>query len=97
VSDPGDPPLRLGDRFRAIRLERFGPGGIDEFARRLGVPAQVWRNYEEVGELVPAPVLRAFLEITGADPLWLLRGDGPRYRNGHGPGPDGGAGRAPGG
>lgn len=82
MNTPSEPPLRLGDRFRLIRIETFGADRVDEFARQLGLVAQVWKNYEEVGELAPAAVLRAFIELTGVSPLWLLRGEGPKYRRG---------------
>jgi hypothetical protein len=32
---------------------------------------------------VPAEVLLAFIEQTGANPTWLLNGEGPRYRTCH--------------
>lgn len=87
MNAPGEPPLRIGDRLRVIRVELVGPDGVEEFARRLGVSPQVWKNYEEVGELAPAALIRAFLELTGVSPLWLLRGDGPKYRRGREPRP----------
>jgi hypothetical protein len=72
----------LGCRLRLIREEVFGPEGLSELAARLGIPAPAWQSYEEMGELAPAQILLRFIEVTGADPLWLLRAEGPRYREG---------------
>jgi SOS-response transcriptional repressor LexA len=48
-------------------------------ARRLNLPARTWYNYE-TGVTVPAEVLLGFIEQTGANPNWLLNGEGSRYR-----------------
>ncbi|MDR3639247.1 MAG: hypothetical protein P4L84_35930 [Isosphaeraceae bacterium] len=66
--------------MRTIRLEVFGPDGVDVIATRLDISAQTWRNIEEIGGLISAAQLLAFIELTGASPLWLLRGQGPKYR-----------------
>jgi hypothetical protein len=50
-------------------------------ARRLGLPARTWYNYE-TGVTVPAEVLLGFIEQTGANPAWLLNGDGTKYHRG---------------
>ena len=42
-------------------------------------PPRTWYNYE-TGVTVPAEVLLGFIEQTGANPIWLLTGEGPRYR-----------------
>ena len=44
----------------------------------LGLPARTWLNYEG-GVTMPATVLLSFLDLTGADPHWLLTGQGLRY------------------
>jgi transcriptional regulator with XRE-family HTH domain len=81
------PPLRvnvkaqISNRLREIRWELFGDHGGPELARRLGLPARTWYNYES-GVTVPAEVLLAFIEQTGVNPLWLLAGEGPKYRRG---------------
>jgi len=72
----------LSRRLREIRQEIFGEHGGPELARRLNLPARTWYNYE-TGVTVPAEVLLAFIEQTGANPTWLLNGEGPRYRNSH--------------
>lgn len=69
----------LSRRLREVRQEIFGEHGGPELARRLGLPARTWYNYE-TGVTVPAEVLLGFIEQTGANPIWLLTGEGPRYR-----------------
>ncbi len=68
----------LSRRLREIRQELFGDHGGPELARRLGLPARTWYNYE-TGVTVPAEVLLSFIEHTGASPAYLLTGQGPRY------------------
>lgn len=72
----------LSRRLREIRQEIFGEHGGPELARRLGLPARTWYNYE-TGVTVPAEVLLGFIEQTGVNPTWLLNGEGPRYRHPH--------------
>jgi hypothetical protein len=69
----------LSRRLREIRQEQFGEHGGPELARRLNLPARTWYNYE-TGVTVPAEVLLGFIEQTGANPLWLLAGEGSKYR-----------------
>jgi len=71
----------ISGRLREIRQERFGEHGGPELARRLGLPARTWYNYE-TGVTVPAEVLLGFLEQTGTNPLWLFTGDGTKYSRG---------------
>jgi hypothetical protein len=68
----------LAARLRKIRQELFGKAGGPELARRLDVPPRSWYNYEN-GVAVPAEVLLSFLELTAANPKWLLNGEGPRF------------------
>lgn len=68
----------LSRRLREIRQNLFGEHGGPELARRLNLPARTWYNYE-TGVTVPAEVLLDFIEQTGANPLWLLSGEGPHY------------------
>ena len=60
----------------------MGTTADPELARRLNLPARTWYNYE-TGVTVPAEVLLGFIDQTGANPIWLLSGEGPRYRRGH--------------
>jgi hypothetical protein len=68
----------LSRRLREIRQNLFGEHGGPELARRLNLPARTWYNYE-TGVTVPAEVLLGFIEQTGANPMWLLTGEGPHY------------------
>jgi len=70
----------LSSRLREVRHEVFGYHGGPELARLLSLPARTWYNYE-TGVTVPAEVLLAFVEQTGTNPGWLLRGEGPKYRH----------------
>ncbi len=68
----------LSRRLREIRQELFGDHGGPELARRLNLPARTWYNYE-TGVTVPAEILLAFIELTGASPNYLVSGEGARY------------------
>lgn len=70
----------IASRLREIRQELFGEHGGPELARRLGLPARTWYNYE-TGVTVPAEVLLGFIEQTGVSPIWLLTGNGPKHRD----------------
>ena len=65
-------------RLREIRSERYGEHGGPDLAGQLGLPARTWYGYE-TGVTVPAEVLLDFIELTGANPRWLLTGEGPKY------------------
>jgi SOS-response transcriptional repressor LexA len=69
----------LSRRLREIRQELFGDHGGPELARRLNLPARTWYNYE-TGVTVPAEVLLGFIEQTGANPMYLISGEGSKYR-----------------
>lgn len=71
----------ISSRLKEVREELFGDHGGPELARRLSIPARTWYNYE-TGVTVPAEVLLGFIDQTGANPLWLLSGEGPKYRRG---------------
>jgi hypothetical protein len=70
----------LSRRLRQIRKELFGEHGGPELARRLNLPARTWYNYE-TGVVVPYEVLVAFIEQTGANPMYLLFGEGEHFRH----------------
>lgn len=72
---------QVSARLKEVRLEIFGEHGGPDLARRLNLPARTWYNYE-TGVTVPAEVLLGFIQQTGVDPLWLLSGQGARYRRG---------------
>ncbi len=68
----------LARRLREIRHDLFGPDGGPAMAEAMGVPERTWLNYES-GVTVPAGVILRLIDATGADPRWLLTGDGLRY------------------
>jgi hypothetical protein len=69
----------LARRVRVIRVELYGDDGVPELARVLGLPARTWFNYEQ-GITIPGETILAFMVATGADPGWLLHGEGPQFR-----------------
>ena len=75
-----DVKAQVSNRLRDVRAEMFGEHGGPELARLLNLPARTWYNYE-TGVTVPAEVLLGFIDQTGASPLWLLTGRGPRFRS----------------
>jgi hypothetical protein len=48
-------------------------------ARQLGLPVRTWYNYES-GVTVPAEVILRIIELTSVEPMWLLHGQGPKFR-----------------
>ena len=60
---------------REIRVQRFGEGGGPLLAEILGLPERTWHN-DESGVTIPALVILRFIEATGANPRWLLTGQG---------------------
>lgn len=70
----------LSERLREIRTELFGERGGPDLARRLEIPVRTWYNYE-TGVTVPAEIILRIVELTSVEPVWLLRGDGPRFRD----------------
>jgi len=69
----------LAHRVRKIRRDIYGESGVPDLAEDLNLCARTWLNYES-GVIIPATVMLRFLEVTGANPAWLLTGDGTRYR-----------------
>jgi hypothetical protein len=74
----GEANLGLSHRVREIREERFGVHGVPLLAEAMGIPVRTWANYES-GVVIPALVILRFIELTGANPRWLLIGVGERY------------------
>jgi hypothetical protein len=68
----------LAQRVGEIRHELYGEHGGPLLAEGLRLPYRTWRNYE-AGVTIPAVVILNFIEISGANPLWLLRGEGEKY------------------
>jgi hypothetical protein len=71
---------QLSLRVRQIRIERFGDDGVSALSRALEIPARTWEHYEG-GVTIPGRALLLFIELTGAEPHWLLTGEGERYRD----------------
>src|SRR5262249_51823326 len=69
----------LAERLRMLRAELYGDRGGPELARRLALPIRTWYNYES-GVTVPAEVVLRIIELTSVEPLWLLHGQGPKFR-----------------
>ncbi|MGE3821115.1 MAG: S24 family peptidase [Isosphaeraceae bacterium] len=69
----------LAERLSQLRGELFGDRGGPELARQLGLPVRTWYNYES-GVTVPAEVILKIIELTSAEPMWLLHGRGPKFR-----------------
>jgi hypothetical protein len=67
-------PDLLARRLSEIRQRLYGDEGVENLARALGIRVQTWLNYER-GVTMPAHVLLDFLQLTGADPQWLLTED----------------------
>jgi hypothetical protein len=74
----------LARRVCEVRHELFGEDGVPALARALGVPDLVWEAYE-AGADIPAAVILRFIVVTGANPRWLLTGEGERFTHGTGP------------
>jgi len=75
----------LAARVRRVRIDHYGEEGGPELADLLGLPDRTWANYED-GVVIPAEVVLDLIDLTGVEPIWLLRGDGEMYRPtvGHG-------------
>ncbi len=72
-----NPKTSLVQRICELRRDLYGENGVEAVARALDLPPQTWRNYER-GVTMPAHVILEFLDVTGADPHWLLTGEGDR-------------------
>jgi hypothetical protein len=70
----------LAGRVRAVRQELYGVHGGPWLARRMGTPFRSWLGFES-GQEIPAEQILRFIEVTGAEPRWLLKGEGRRYRD----------------
>lgn len=70
--------IELAKRVRVVREELYGEHGGPLLAEALKVPFRTWYAYEG-GRTIPAEVILHFIEVTDADPHWLLTGEGPRY------------------
>ena len=71
--------LNLAGRLKTVRIDLFGVHGGPLLADQLKVPFRTWVEYEE-GLTIPAQTILRFIEVTNADPHWLLTGEGTHYR-----------------
>jgi hypothetical protein len=71
--------LDLAFRVREIRQEMFGENGGPLLAERLRLPVRTWLEFE-AGRTIPAQVVLRFVELTHANPHWLLTGRGDKYQ-----------------
>jgi hypothetical protein len=69
----------LARRLCQVRLEVFGEHGAPLVAEALQLPCRAWLNYE-AGVTIPGLALLRFIDLTGAEPRWLLTGEGDQYR-----------------
>jgi hypothetical protein len=70
----------IARRLKEIRQQLHGDHGGAEFARRLGLPAGTWYGYEK-GTTLPAEVLFDFIDLTSANPMYVLDGKEPIYKS----------------
>jgi len=68
----------LSLRVREVREELYGEHGGPLLASALEVPFRTWAGYE-AGESIPAETMLRFLEVTRANPKWLLTGEGRKF------------------
>lgn len=68
----------LARRVREIRQERYGDHGGPLLAKALQIPFRTWHDYEG-GGTIPAHSILRFIEVTDANPHWLLTGEGEKY------------------
>lgn len=69
----------LAGRMRYIREELYGSHGAPLLASALEIPQRRWFEFE-AGLEIPAELLLRFIEVTEADPHWLLTGEGDCFR-----------------
>jgi hypothetical protein len=69
----------LAHRIHDVRVELYGEHGGPLIAEALGIPFRTWLNYEQ-GCTIPAPSMLRFIELTKANPHWLLTGSGEKYQ-----------------
>ena len=68
----------LAHRILQIRIDLYGQNGGPLLAEALDIPFRTLHNYES-GCTIPAHTMLRFIEVTGANPHWLLTGRGDRF------------------
>ncbi len=71
--------INLAGRIKLVRIDLFGQHGGPLLANQMDVPFRTWLEYEG-GLTIPAQTILRFIEVTNADPHWLLTGQGSHYR-----------------
>jgi len=74
--------MGLAERVREIRIALYGLNGGPLLSEALKIPFRTLLNYE-TGCTIPAHTILRLIEVTGADPHWLLTGDGERFLERH--------------
>jgi hypothetical protein len=72
--------MDLAQRVRQVRIDLYGENGGPLLAEALAIPFRTLHNYER-GCTIPAQTMLRFIEVTGADPHWLLTGCGERFQD----------------
>lgn len=70
----------LAGRVRQVRQELYGEHGGPLLASALAIPHRRWHEFER-GQEIPGEILLRFIQVTDADPHWLLTGEGDCFRN----------------
>ncbi len=78
-SEWGEVHCGLADRLRRIREDLYGLNGGPMLATELKIPYRHWFEFE-TGTQIPPEILLRFLELTEANPRWLLSGEGEIFR-----------------
>ena len=68
----------FAQRVREIRVDLYGEQGAPLLAAAMHLPTQTWLNFE-AGCTIPAQVILRFIDLTSANPHWLLTGRGGKY------------------
>ncbi len=72
--------LSFAHRVQEIRVDLYGEQGVPLLAAAMHLPTQTWLNFE-AGCTIPAQVILRFIDLTSANPHWLLTGSGEKYRD----------------
>jgi hypothetical protein len=68
----------IARRVREIRVDLYGEQGAPFLATAIHLPTPTWLNFE-AGCTIPAQVILRFIDLTSANPHWLLTGRGAKY------------------
>ena len=71
----------LHQRVRLVRQELFGDERVQELADALRVPIENWLGIEQGRAMLSGQLFLRFIDETNANPLWLLTGEGDRFKS----------------